>query len=308
VSTSAIKTVCPVCRGGQQPDCLGDYRILKGYPLKRCGRCGLQMIDPQPDDPTLEAIYQREYYDAWGIERDEDLTRALKRATFGRILRPIRHRFSDSPKLLDCGAATGYLMEEAQSLGMEPYGVELSEFGAARIADKFGTDHAFCGPFDQAAFAGADQNFFDIITMIDFIEHVRAPIEALAKAFWLLRPGGQLVVLTPNADSLSRKLMGTSWLHYKLEHLFYFNRRSLTYALQQVGFEKLQVRRAWKSMNLHYLAHQFAQYSHPVLTPAFRAVHRLSPSGLRRKMFPITFGELLATASKPAAPVPDTLS
>jgi SAM-dependent methyltransferase len=261
----------------------------------------LQFLDPQPDDETLASIYQREYYDAWGMERDEELTRSIKRSTFGRILPPIRTQYPETPRLLDCGAATGYLMEEAASRGMEPYGVELSEFGAARIADTFGVDHVFCGPFDQAAFAGVGTNFFDIITMIDFIEHVRSPLETLAKALTLLRPSGQIVILTPNTDSWSRRLMGLHWLHYKIEHLYYFCPRSITLALQLVGFEKPRVRQAWKSMNLHYLGHQFCQYRNPVLTPASSAAQRLSPPGLLKGMFPITFGELLVTAIKPGS-------
>ena len=56
----------------------------------------------------------------------------------------------------------GYLMEEAASTGMEPYGVELSKFGAGRIAEKFGADRIFCGPFDQASFAGVDQELCSI--------------------------------------------------------------------------------------------------------------------------------------------------
>jgi len=76
------------------------------------------------------------------------------------------------------------------------------------------------GPITQATFGGIDEDFFDIITMIDFIEHVGAPMSILVKASRLLRPGGQLVILTPNADSLSRRLMGLRWLHYKVEHLY----------------------------------------------------------------------------------------
>ena len=300
MSTSAISAACPVCSSdGPDPVRPRDFQWLKGYPLRRCSVCGLQMLDPQPDDPTLASIYQKEYYDAWGIQRDEDLTRAMKRATFARFLRPIWTRFPGTPRLLDCGAATGYLMEEAAALGMDPYGAELSEFGASRIAEKFGADRAFCGPFEQATFAGIDEDFFDIITMIDFIEHVRAPMSVLAKASRLLRPGGRLVILTPNADSLSRRLMGLRWLHYKVEHLYYLGPTSLTRALRQVGLAEVRVGRAWKMMNLHYLAHQFAQYPHPLLSPIVSMAHRLSPSSLRKGMFPISFGELLATASKP---------
>ena len=112
-------------------------------------------------------------------------------------------------------------MEEAASLGMEPYGVELSEFGAARIAEKFGAGPRLPGPFDQAAFAGVDHDFFDVVTMFDFMEHVRDPSGAgqgLPPA-----PARRATrYLDPERRSLSRRLMGPRWLHYKVEHLFYF--------------------------------------------------------------------------------------
>ena len=262
---------------------------LKGYPVKR-------WLDPQPDDATLAGIYREEYYDAWGIQRDEEVTRSLKRATFARLLRPVLGLLPQSPRLLDCGAATGYLMEEAAALGMEPYGVELSEFGAGQIAAKFGPSRVFRGPFDQAAFADADRDFFDVITMIDFIEHVRDPVSTLAKAHTLLRPGGIIILLTPNAASLSRRIMRGRWLHFKVEQLYYFTPRSLTECLERAGFDKARVRPAWKSMNIHYVTHQLAQYKHPVLTPVANVLSRISPGPLRRAMFPASFGEMLAVA------------
>jgi SAM-dependent methyltransferase len=300
--TTTTMNPCPICAAtGESPGRLPDIGTIKGYALKRCASCELQLFDPQPDDPTLAHIYRREYYDAWGLHDDAPSTRDLKLATFGRLLAPVRATASGSPRLLDCGAATGYLMEKAQELGMEPYGVELSRFGAETIARRFGPGRVFCGPFDQTGFEGIDHEFFDVITMIDFIEHVRDPMGTLKTALNLLKPGGQLVILTPNAGSLSRRVMGPKWLHYKVEHLFYFSPRSLTRALHRAGFTDVRVGRAWKVMNLHYLAHQLGTYPHPLLTPIVKSMHLLSPPGLRRARFPISFGELLAYATKPGA-------
>lgn len=254
---------------------------------------------PQPDDATLAGIYQREYYDAWGIQNDESVTRDLKRATFAGLLAPLRGTLAGTPRLLDCGAATGYLMEEAAAAGMEPYGVELSEFGAGQIAEKFGADRAFRGPFEEASFAGVDRDFFDVITMVDFIEHVRDPAAILTKAYRLLKPGGRILLLTPNAASLSRKLMGLRWLHYKVEHLYYFTPDALSGFLGRAGFGEVKVGKAYKMMNIHYVAHQLARYPHPILTPPAVLLGRLSPSALRRKMFRVSFGEILGQAVKP---------
>ena len=56
------------------------------------------------------------------------------------------------------------------------------------------------------------------------------------------------------------------------------------------GLTEVRVGGARKMMNLHYLAHQFAQYPHPLLSPIVSMAHRLSPSSLRKGMFPISFG------------------
>ncbi len=265
-----------------------------------CPGCGLEWLDPQPDDATLERIYRQEYYDAWGLQDDAEATRSLKRAMFRRLLVPFARRHGPGARLLDCGAALGYLMEEAAAAGLEPYGVELSEFGARAIAEKFGPDRVFQGPFEEAEFAGSGHDFFDVITMFDFLEHVRDPGAVLAKAFRLLRPGGTLVILTPDASSLSCRSMGPRWLHYKVEHLSYFTPSSLRHYLGREGFVDIRVGRAIKTMNLHYVSHQLSKYPHPLLTPAINVAHRLSPPPLRKAMFPITFGEMLSSASKPS--------
>jgi 2-polyprenyl-3-methyl-5-hydroxy-6-metoxy-1,4-benzoquinol methylase len=295
----AVSTSCRAC--DRAPIARPGRRALEGFTLMHCPGCGLEWLDPQPDDATLGRIYRQEYYDAWGVQDDAEATRTLKRSMFRRLLAPVARRHGPGARLLDCGAALGYLMEEAAAAGLEPYGVELSEFGANAIAERFGPDRIFQGPFEQAEFARVDRDFFDIITMFDFLEHVRDPGAVLAKAFRLLRTGGSLVILTPDAASLSSRVMGPRWLHYKVEHLSYFTPKSLRHYLAREGFRDVRVGRAIKTMNLHYVSHQLSKYPHPVLTPLITLAHRLSPPPLRKTMFPITFGEQLAIATKPGS-------
>lgn len=293
-------TVTPACRScDRTPVARPGRRALEGYTLMHCPGCGMEWLEPQPDDATLGRIYRQEYYDAWGLQDDAEATRTLKRAMFRRLLAPIVRRHGPGSRLLDCGAALGYLMEEAAAAGLEPYGVELSEFGANAIAQRFGPDRVFQGPFEQAEFASVDRDYFDVITMIDFVEHVRDPGAILSKAFRLLRGGGTLMILTPDAASLSCRVMGPRWLHYKVEHLSYFTPKSLRNYLGREGFRDVRVGRAIKTMNLHYVSHQLSKYPHPLLTPMITMAHRLSPRPLRDARFPITFGEQLAMATKP---------
>ena len=265
-----------------------------------CPGCGLEWLDPQPDDATLGRIYRQEYYDAWGVQDDAEATRTLKRAMFRRLPGPVAKRHGRGARLLDCGAALGYLMEEPRRPASILRG-RARRMRRRRDAGRFGPGGS-SGPFEQAEFAGVDRDAFDVITMIDFLEHVRHPAEVLAKAYRATAPGGSLVILTPDAASLSCRLMGPRWLHYKLEHLFYFSASEPTTLSGLQTFVDVRVRRAVKMMNLHYVSHQLSNVS----APDPDADHRtrriaMSPPPLRRAMFAITFGEHgLVGASRPA--------
>lgn len=261
----------------------------------RCGDCGLERISPQPSDATLAKIYGAHYYDAWGLHDNEDTVANLKRGTFRFVLGKLPAPRPDT-KLLDCGAATGFLLEVARDLGYQPYGLELSEFGANAIAGKFGADRVFCGELGDAAFPDAGPGDFGVITMCDYIEHVRDPRQTLELARKLLKPGGLLAITTPDAGSPSRRVLGTGWTHYKVEHLFYFNQRNLTRLLEDVGFSSVEYHTLWKSLTLDYIGHQFEVYPHPALTKVARAMKRVTPSKVRALPLPFSTGEILAIA------------
>jgi len=260
----------------------------------RCDGCGLERISPQPSDDTLAKIYGAHYYDSWGLHDNEATVANLKKRTFEYVLRKLPAP-APGTKLLDCGAATGFLLDVARRLGYDPYGLELSEFGAGEIARKFGPDHVYCGELPDASFAGALPGEFRVVTMCDYIEHVRDPRHTLALARRWLGPGGALAITTPDAGSPSRRLLGTGWTHYKIEHLYYFNKRNLGRLLEDVGFTSVRFYPLLKSLTLDYIGHQFEVYPHAALTPFARVLRRL-PRAVRTLPLPLPTGELLAVA------------
>ncbi len=259
----------------------------------RCAACGLERIDPQPTDETLDRIYGEHYYDAWGLQTDQDAVEQMKRATFHRVLRGIPGE--PRGRLLDCGAATGFLMREAKDMGWDPYGVELSEFGAKKIADRFGKDHAFQGHLEDAPF---EDGFFDVITMCDYLEHVRDPGRVLKKARELLAPGGKIALTVPHVGSLSQRTMGMRWTNYKVEHLFYFGKKNLETLLAKNGFHGYRAGPLFKTMNVRYMAHIFDEFPHWLFTPVMRTASKVLPPPVMRAGFPITTGDMVAYAVK----------
>lgn len=282
---------CEVCRGSDAVQLFekADHRFV------RCSGCGLEQIDPPPTDETLAAIYGKHYYDAWGLHEEQDTVAQLKKGTFDYVLGALPLE-GKGGALLDCGAATGFLLEVAKDRGFEPSGVELSEFGAKEIARKFGEDRSFRGEIEDVKFPEGTR--FRAITMCDYIEHVRSPRRVLERVRDLLAPGGAIAITTPDTGSVSRKVLGTGWSHYKVEHLHYFNRDNLRRLLEEVGFSRVTFKPLWKSLNVKYIREQFEVYPHPVLSVVARGLGEALPASLQRRPVRVLTGELLAVASR----------
>ena len=237
-------------------------------------------------------MYTEAYYHPWNLE-EEIVVKKIKMKTFEKRLQEIQ-KHVQCGKILDVGCATGFFLEKAKSKGFEPYGLELSEFSFKKAQNKFG-DHIFWGTIEEIPF---ENNFFDVITMFDLLEHVKNPVTTLRCCKKILKPKGIIAAVLPDTSSISAKLMGKNWTHYKKEHLFYFSKQTISYLIKQESFEVIKNKPATKIMNLEYLYHQFIQYPHHIATPILTILYKLLPHYLSKISFQITMGEILVLARK----------
>lgn len=144
---------------------------------------------------------------------------------------------------LDIGCACGGNLKWLKSANpaMECYGIELNE-AAARVASSFG--EVLCADIEQFE-CYSWHNKFDYIIMGDVIEHLRRPELALAKVRAWLKPGGHLVLGTPNIMhwSVLAGLLLEGDFRYEAAgildrtHLKFFTRKSLVRMLAEAGYE-----------------------------------------------------------------------
>lgn len=273
------------------------FRFEKGgYRYERCSNCGLERINPPPSDADLAAIYGDQYYDAWGLTENEDLVRSTKKATFSRVL-AAAGPLPPGSKILDCGAATGFLMEAAADFGYDPYGIEISARGARAITDRFGHAHVCHGAIEDARFPALAPQPFAAAFMCDYLEHVRDPAAVLRRVAGWLAPSATLVLTTPRIDSLTHRTMGANWSHYKTEHLYYFSADNLARLLSQTGFTVVSTTGMRKVVTIDFVRNYFTQYPHPRLSPLARALARL-PAALRNRQLGLVMGEMLVVARR----------
>jgi methionine biosynthesis protein MetW len=161
-------------------------------------------------------------------------------------------------KLLDVGCGEGVLAHLARSLYHEIHGIDIAA-DAVRLAREKGMIAQVVNlNTDRAPYP---DNTFDTVVTLDVIEHMFDPISFLAELRRVLRPGGHLVLSTPNIRKIQRvlTLIGgrfprTSYdpVGFDGGHLHYFTSADLRELFTAQGLEVVAVdgicgdRRTWK--------------------------------------------------------------
>lgn len=131
---------------------------------------------------------------------------------------------------LDIGFGAGDLLGAARAVGFEACGSEISQAAIERAKAR---------GFDVAS--GTDafaDGGFDVVSMVELIEHVEEPRSFLREARRLLRPGGCLYITTPNAWSLNRWILASAWSVFAPpDHITIFTARGLHRLLRSEGFD-----------------------------------------------------------------------
>lgn len=162
--------------------------------------------DPGPIADLAEPRAMRKFL---GIEEKKDLLRPL--------VKNLRCR-----KILDVGCGAGGHLAAGQELGCEVRGVEPSE-PHSRIARLLGfsVDTRY---YEDGMFPAES---YGLVIMSHVIEHILDPRAFLLSLYKLVQPGGAMLVVTPNADSLVARVSGPHWAMLRpLDHVSMLSARS----------------------------------------------------------------------------------
>jgi len=137
-----------------------------------------------------------------------------------------------------------------------------------------------------------------VVSAFDLIEHVPDPLAFLRRCAHRLKPGGVLLISTPDTGHFLRPLMRSRWpMLQPMQHLFLFSRSALDRALRTEGFDQVEVETAYKTVSIEYLIDQIKPLN-PVLSRALDVLCRAAPTSVLRKYRRINIGEMLSVARR----------
>ena len=212
--------------------------------IHRCNSCGFLFCPDAGDVTGFYADLEDEEYENTREQR------ALQAKKLLQHIAPLQTAGS----LLDIGAGSGILVEEAQSQGYQASGVEPSTWLVEKAKQR-------ALPVTEGIFPDAiGDNLYEVITLIDVLEHVHTPQQLLNDISKRLSKDGMAVIVTPDVKSFAAGLLGKKWWHYRIAHISYFEKNTLKLALKNAGLEPVKwIRPAW-FFPLDYLLLRLGQY------------------------------------------------
>jgi 2-polyprenyl-3-methyl-5-hydroxy-6-metoxy-1,4-benzoquinol methylase len=190
------------------PTLIGDEVFEQPpYSLLRCRGCGLYYKSDVTDVARLSRLYDLVDFRKWESPR----LYPTERLTID-VLRQIPRGGS----ILDFGCSSGRLLEslvrDYQCMGFE------INTEAAAIAQSKGI-RMLSSPSD------AGRHSLDALVLVDVFEHLPHPTQTLAELVDLVKPGGRLILVTGNADSLAfQEDLAHSWYMRSNQHLLMFSK------------------------------------------------------------------------------------
>lgn len=264
------KNTCYLCKSSLQL-----FLHKNGYDVYVCSACGLKSTKlTVPYAQFIKEFYTAGYFtgvSSAGAYSNYAVDKPYIVRTMGKFLTALKAVHPSPARLLDIGCAYGYFVELALAAGYDAYGIDPSSHAAGRAKLRFNA-RVWEGTIGSVKFF--PDTHFDVITMLDVVEHLADPRADLRRATRLLADDGRILIATGDTESMAAKLLGRRWTFYiPPQHLFFFNRKNFTTLLLESGLEPVRWFRVGKWLSLQYIFHLarttgesgFAKWLYPLM-------------------------------------------
>ncbi len=222
---------CPLCGSPSRP------RFAKeGHWIQDCSRCGHRFTALTPTQDHLQAVYNDDYFEGGGAGYPDYLAEGKFLRRQGQRYAQILGRYTQPGRMLDVGAAAGFILQGFGEAGWVGNGLEpndrMADYGRTQLGLPIRTGSLETLPLDER---------YDLVSMIQVAAHFYDVQAAFQAAATVTKPGGYWLIETWNCQSFMAKLLGSSWHEYSPPSvLHFFSPATLGQLAAQHGFVEIQ--------------------------------------------------------------------
>ncbi len=221
----------------------------------QCNSCSLVYLNPRPAASEFETIYPPTYHAFdFSPKKYGFVFKVRARLEAMRTLKRCRN-LPDDARILDVGCGDGFHLSLLREYGNKKWNLEGIDLDRRAIdaATRAGLK-VHLGSVEEI---DLPTESYDLVFMIQTIEHVEKPDAVLRAIYRLLRKGGRLVIVTDNTGSFDFKFFKSRyWGGYHFpRHFNLFNRKSLTKLAEKTGFEMADLITIVSPVNWVYTIH-----------------------------------------------------
>jgi 2-polyprenyl-3-methyl-5-hydroxy-6-metoxy-1,4-benzoquinol methylase len=175
-----------------------------------------------------------------------------------------------SGKLLEIGCARGEFLRVARE-AFDVYGVEPNPELAESASE--------VAPVHRDVIEHTPWSRFDVVASFHVIEHVDSPASFIRAAAEKLKPGGLMVIETPNINALPYKILKARWRQFIPEHYFFFDPKSMARLLSDQGLATEKITTVGKYASMDLILNRLSRYLPwlPQLNGLSRLTFRVNP-------------------------------
>ena len=211
------------------------------YKIVRCHNCGLVFSREILPANVLERLYSQSNI-TYGKYAD------IIRQDYWQGLKPFLAQIKKG-KALEIGCGNGFFVEQLLVKGFqEVYGCEPST-AAIKTANPAIKNNITPSLFKEELYK---ENTFDLICSFQTLDHLPDPLESIKICHKILKPQGIAYFIVHNADSLQAKLLREKSPIINIQHIYLFNKKTLSKLFETVGFKTIKVSNLKNSYPISY--------------------------------------------------------
>jgi len=210
------------------------------FDIYECNNCGLFTTHPRLSRNQMTLYYPENYICYLPAIEDESNWFSFINRWLGLRKRVnLIHKISGNiGRILDIGCATGILLSGMQKKGWDCFGVEPDKNAAIYAEKRFGFS-IINGYLEDTNFP---DNYFDVVTIMDVLEHVQDPKTFIKEIRRILKTDGFLIATLPNSSAWERYIFGPYWIGWDVpRHYRTFNNENIKIFLSRLGFSNINV-------------------------------------------------------------------